>query len=425
MKVLVIGGGGREHSLVWKIGQSPKVEKIYCIPGNAGIAQIAECQSIDFGKSFDPLIAFVKDQGIDLTVVGPEAPLVAGLVDAFQAEGLWTFGPYKRAAEIEGSKIFAKNLMRKYNIPTARFRVFYSAEDAKQHLKQCYFPLVVKADGLAAGKGSIVCHNAAEGLAAVERIMVAKEFGAAGDGLIIEEYLKGEEVSFIVLTDGDHILPLASAQDHKPAYDRDKGPNTGGMGAYSPAPVVTAGMERRIMQEIIEPTVKAMAQEGRSYQGVLYAGLMMTEDGPKVLEFNCRFGDPESQPTFLRLKTDLVPLLEACLDGTLDQVELEWVPKPAVCVVMASGGYPDKYEKGKVISGLEAAVALNGVVVFHAGTAKQGDAIVTSGGRVLGVTAIGKDIARAMAKAYEAVYKIHFNDVHFRCDIGHRAFGRL
>jgi len=420
----MIGGGGREHTLVWKIAQSPLVEKIYCIPGNAGIGDIADCRKMDVEESLDPLVQFAGDEKIDLTVVGPEDPLANGIVDHFENLGLKAFGPSKAATDIESSKVFSKRLMNKYSIPTAESETFYDPREAESYIRKVGTPIVVKADGLAKGKGVLLCHDLQEALDAVNTIMVKKAFGEAGNRVLVEEFLEGEEASFIAFTDGKAILPMSSSQDHKPIYDGDRGPNTGGMGAYSPAPVVTDEVHDLIMETVMEPAVKGMAAEGRLYKGVLYAGLMLTEGKPKVLEFNARFGDPETQAVIPRLKSDIVPVMQACIDGTLDKVQLEWAEGPAVCVVMASGGYPAKYEKGKVISGLKAAGAMENVMVFHAGTARKGDDVVTNGGRVLGVTALGDDIEDAIKNAYEAVDKISFENAYFRRDIGHRALER-
>jgi len=420
----MIGGGGREHTLVWKIAQSPLVEKIYCIPGNAGIGDIADCRKMDVEESLDPLVQFAGDEKIDLTVVGPEDPLANGIVDHFENLGLKAFGPSKAATDIESSKVFSKRLINKYGIPTAESEIFDDPREAESYIRKVGTPIVVKADGLAKGKGVLLCHDLQEALDAVNTIMVKKAFGEAGNRVLVEEFLEGEEASFIAFTDGKTILPMSSSQDHKPIYDGDRGPNTGGMGAYSPAPVVTNAVHDLIMETVMEPAVKGMAAEGRLYKGVLYAGLMLTEGKPKVLEFNARFGDPETQAVIPRLKSDIVPVMQACIDGTLDKVQLEWAEGPAVCVVMASGGYPAKYEKGKVISGLKAAGAMENVIVFHAGTARKGDDVVTNGGRVLGVTALGDDIEDAIKNAYEAVDKISFENAYFRRDIGHRALER-
>ena len=424
MRILVIGGGGREHTLVWKMAQSPLVEKIYCIPGNAGIGEIADCKKMDVEGAFDPLARFAMDEKIDLTVVGPEDPLANGIVDHFEDLGLRAFGPSKSATEIESSKVFSKQLMSKYGVPTAKGEIFDNPREAASHIREVGAPIVVKADGLAKGKGVFPCRDLQEALDAVNTIMVERKFGEAGNRALVEEFLEGEEASFIAFTDGKTILPMASSQDHKPIYDGDRGPNTGGMGAYSPAPVVTDEVYDLIMETVMERAVRGMAAEGRPYKGVLYAGLMIAEGKPKVLEFNARFGDPENQAVIPRLKSDIVPVMQACIDGTLDKVQLEWTDGPAVCVVIASGGYPGEYEKGKVISGLEAAGAMENVIVFHAGTAREGDDIVTNGGRILGVTAVGSDIADAIGTAYEAVEKISFEKAYFRRDIGYRASKR-
>ncbi len=388
MKLLVIGGGGREHALVWKIAQSPKVSKIYCAPGNAGIAESAECVPISAGD-IPRLLDFARRQKIDLTIVGPEGPLAEGIVDVFEKEGLRIFGASRRAAEIESSKSFAKAVMTKYGIPTARGRSFTRVAEARRFLRTIGAPVVVKADGLAAGKGVIVCRSPAEAAEALDRVMVKREFGDAGRVAVIEECLAGEEASFLAFTDGKTVLPMPSAQDHKAIHDGDRGPNTGGMGAYSPAPVVDRLMHRKIMNEVMLPMVKAMAAEGRPYKGVLYAGLMIDGDQVRVLEFNGRFGDPEAQPLLMRITSDIVPIMEAVIDGRLDQCTLDVDERSAVCVVMASAGYPGAYAKGHPIAGLGAARRIRDVAVFHAGTARQAGATVTDGGRVLGVTALG------------------------------------
>jgi len=423
MKVLLIGSGGREHALAWKIAQSPLVTKLFCAPGNAGIAGVAECVDLP-AHEVQALLKFARREKIGLTVVGPEAPLVAGLVDRFEASGLPVFGPSQRAAELEGSKVFAKHILRKHAIPTAHYDVFETVDAAEEHLRKAPLPLVVKADGLAAGKGVMVCQTREEALDAIAQIMKERLFGDAGNRVVVEECLLGEEASILALTDGRTIVPLPSSQDHKRIHDNDEGPNTGGMGAYSPAPVITEEQAARIERDILVPIVHAMNAEDRRYKGVVYAGVMMTDDGPKVLEFNVRFGDPETQPILARLKGDLVPVLKAIAEGNLQKAELEWDPRPAVCVVMASGGYPGHYEKGKAISGLDAAAALDDVAVFHAGTALKDGKVVTAGGRVLGVTALGADIRAAIARAYEAVKLIRFEGAHYRTDIGARALGR-
>jgi phosphoribosylamine---glycine ligase len=419
MRVLVIGGGGREHALVWKICQSPKVTEVFCAPGNTGTAQIATNVPIP-ADQIDKLLEFALEKDIGLTVVGPEQPLVMGIVDRFQEKGLRIFGPTARAAELEGSKAFSKNIMKKYGLPTAEYETFISHEKARNYFEKETGPIVVKASGLAAGKGVILCRNAEEGRDAVDTIMKDKSFGEAGDEVVIEEFLEGQEVSVLAFTDGNSVLLMESAQDHKAALDGDQGPNTGGMGAYSPAPIFTDILRQKVRDKIMFPLVRAMKAEGRPYQGILYAGLMLTKMGPKTLEFNARFGDPETQPLLVRMESDIVPLFEACIDGTLEQYDLKWKQEPSVCVVMAAKGYPGSYEKGKEISGLEEAGALPDVVVFHAGTKGEGDKVLTNGGRVLGVTATGTDTPSAISKAYEAVGKIKWDGIHYRKDIGHR-----
>ena len=418
MRVLVIGSGGREHALAWKIAQSPLVKKVFCAPGNAGTANVAE--NIDIpSDNIDALLQFATVTGIGLTIVGPEQPLVKGLVDSFEESGLRVFGPSQRAAEIEGSKVFCKDLMKKYGIPTARYESFDSPDQVKLFTKEDE-PVVVKASGLAAGKGVILCSNAEEARSAVQSIMQEKAFGNAGDQVVVEEFLTGQEVSLLAFTDGKTVLPLDSAQDHKAAFDGDKGPNTGGMGAYSPALVFTEELKQQVIDEIMIPTVRAMAKEGRYYRGILYAGLMLTESGPKVLEFNARFGDPETQPIMMRIKNDIVPIFEACIDGTLAKQSLQWRQEPTVCVVMAAKGYPSSYEKGKEISGLNSDENRQ-VVVFHAGTKLENGKVLTNGGRVLGVTALGSDINQAIKNAYSAVDKIKWDGIHYRKDIGNKA----
>jgi phosphoribosylamine--glycine ligase len=423
MKILVVGGGGREHALVWKIAQSPKAKKIYCAPGNAGIAKQAECVPVS-AEDVKSLTAWAEKESIDLTVVGPEAPLTMGIVDAFEARGLRIFGPRKRAAEIEGSKSLAKDLMKKYGIASGEAETFGDYGAAASYVKEKGSPLVVKADGLAAGKGVILCHTVEEALAALDLIMVKRAFGAAGAKVVVEEFLEGEEASFLAFTDGEALLPFPTSQDHKPVFDHDRGPNTGGMGAYSPAPVVSGEVYREVMEKIMGPAVRGMAEEGKRYQGILYAGLIIRDENPKVLEFNARLGDPEAQPLLMRMKSDIIPVLEASIDGKLSKVKAEWDPRPAVCVVMASGGYPGNYEKGKEISGLEEAAKVPGAFVFHAGTAFREGKVVTAGGRVLGVTALGEGIREAIQKAYEAVGKISWEGVYYRKDIGEKALRR-
>ncbi len=424
MNVLVIGGNGREHTLVWKIVQSPLVERVYCVPGNAGIAELAECRSMPWEDNFDQLADFAESTRIDLTVVGPEAPLANGIVDAFQERGLRVFGPNRNAAILEASKDFAKNLMVENGIPTAAHRTFQNPDEAIAYIKEIHSPVFVKADGLAAGKGAISGRTVDEAIQAVNTIMIDREFDDAGNRVVIEEELIGEEASFLVFTDGSYCLPLSSSQDHKMSLDGDQGKNTGGMGAYSPAPVVTPELQDYVMHRIVHPTINGMRSRGRIFRGVLYVGLMVTDDGPKVVEFNCRFGDPEAQVLLPRMVTDLVPVLEACIDGTLADVEVTWKPGSAVCVVMASGGYPDAYEKGKVITGLNDAGALKDVAVFHAATKAQNGQTVTDGGRILGVTALASDLKSAVDRAYQGVSEIHFDKAHFRTDIGYRALAR-
>jgi phosphoribosylamine--glycine ligase len=424
MKVLVVGGGGREHALVWKIAQSPKVTKIYCAPGNAGISKQATIVPIK-ANDLKGLLEFALEEKIDLTVVGPEDPLTQGVVDLFESKGLLIFGANKKAAEIEGSKAFAKEMMKKYHIPTAFYEIFDDRNEAVRYIHKQGAPIVVKADGLAAGKGVIVCKTIEEAIQSVDRIMVEKIFGEAGSRVVVEEYLIGEEASYIAFTDGRAILPMASSQDHKPIFDGDQGPNTGGMGAYSPAPVVTDEVNEKIIEKVLRPIIYGMGEEGRTYKGVLYAGLMIHEGHPKVLEFNARFGDPETQPVLMRMKGDIVPVLEACMKGTLSQHRIEWDRRASVCVVMASKGYPGDYEKGKVIAGLKEVSRMEGVFVFHAGTALDGDQVLTNGGRVLGVTGLGEDIPRAIERTYQAVKKISWDGFHYRTDIGQKALCRL
>lgn len=420
MKVLVIGSGGREHALVWKLRQSPKVEKMYCAPGNAGIAQIAECVNIK-AEDLDGLLAFALKQKIDLTVVGPEVPLTMGIVDKFQENGLKIFGPSGKAAEIEGSKTFAKDLMAKYHIPTAKYGAFTDAIQAKAFLDEVGLPCVVKADGLAAGKGVLICETKEDAQVAIDDILVDNKFGNAGSRVVVEEFLTGQEVSMLAFTDGTTVVPMVSSQDHKRIWDGDKGLNTGGMGAYSPAPVYTPEVHAVVVPKVLEATVAAMKAEGRPFVGILYAGLMLTADGPKVLEFNARFGDPETQAVLPRLKSDLVDIFLAIIDGRLQEQQIEWYEEAAVCVVIASGGYPESSDKGRVITGLEKA-SETGAIVFHAGTKESDGNIVTNGGRVLGISALGKDIAEAIAHAYQGVAEIHFDHMQYRTDIGKKAF---
>jgi len=423
MKVLVVGSGGREHALCWAIAKSPHCGELYCAPGNAGIDQIAVAVPVA-ADDFDGLLNFVDDSGIDFVVVGPEGPLVAGLVDRLEEAGVKAFGPTAKAARLEGSKGFTKDLCAKYQIPTADYARFDEPDSAKDYIRVKGAPIVVKADGLAAGKGVILCRNENEAYAAIDHIMIEDAFKGAGAEVVIEEMLTGEEASFFALVDGEHALPLIAAQDHKTAFDGDLGPNTGGMGAYTPAPVVDEAMARRVMDQIILPTVRGAAEQGCPYKGVLYAGLMIAADGPKLIEYNVRFGDPECQPMVMRLKSDLLPALVASADGKLDGVTLKWRPEAALTVVMATKGYPGHYEKGSEIKGLEKAGALEGVVVFHAGTRDDGGRIVANGGRVLNVTALGATVEAAQKRAYQAVDLIDWPDGFCRRDIGWRAIGR-
>lgn len=422
MNVLVIGSGGREHALCWTIRKSEKVKNLYCAPGNGGIAEAAECVSLASDTAND-VIPFCRENGIDLVVVGPEAPLVAGLVDDLSAAGIRAFGPSKAAAQLEGSKGFTKDLCVKYGIPTAAYRRFTDAGKAKAYLKEKGAPVVIKADGLAAGKGVVIAETEREAEAAVDE-MFAGRFGEAGKSLVLEEKLEGEEASFLAIVDGKTLLPLATSQDHKQAFDGDTGPNTGGMGAYSPAPVLDKEMSGRVMKEIMEPAVRAMAKEGHPYRGVLYAGLMITEDGPKLIEFNCRFGDPECQVVLARLASDLVPALTGSIEGTLETVELSWREQAALTVVIATKGYPGKYEKGSEIRNLKAAGRDENVEIFHAGTKRENGRIVAVGGRVLNVTALGRTVTEARERAYAAVNKIDWGQGFWRSDIGWRAVER-
>ena len=419
MNILVIGSGGREHALYWKLSESPQTEQIYAIPGNPGMGASAAIALDDHAA----ILRFVKEHEIGLVVVGPEVPLMNGLVDELEAAGIRAFGPRANAAEIEGSKSFAKDLMKKYGIPTARYEVFTAAEPARAYIRQEGAPIVVKADGLAAGKGVIVAMTEQEALDAVDAIMEDHSFGDAGARVVIEEFMEGEEASLLAFTDGTMIRPMISAQDHKRAYDGDRGPNTGGMGTYAPAPVMTPEMTERAVEEILKPTIAAMAKEGRTYRGCLYLGLMVTADGPKVVEFNARFGDPETQVVLPLLDSDLVAIMCACADGTLADVPIRWKDGAAVCVVLASGGYPGHYDKGQEIHGLADAEAM-GALVFHAGTAMKDGKLVTNGGRVLGVVGRGADISSAVDAAYAAATKISFKDAYYRKDIAHRALER-
>jgi len=419
MQVLVIGSGGREHALTWKLAQSPLLSRLYCAPGNAGTAEQAINIPIN-AEDIPALLAFAREQAIDFTVVGPELPLALGIVDAFRQHGLAIFGPTQQAAEIETSKAFAKTLMAKYGIPTAPFAIFSDAQQARSYIEQHNRPLVVKADGLAAGKGAIVCKTPDLAYHAVDQIMRAKVFGDAGAKVVIEECLVGEEVSVFALTDGTSLMPWPVCQDHKAIYDGDQGPNTGGMGAYSPVPSIDIGLSERLMQDIMHPMVRAMAAEGRPYQGVLYAGLMIVDGRPYVLEFNARFGDPEAQVLMMRLESDLLPLLRATTDGTLARQRCHWRDEAAACVVMTSRGYPEAYERGLPITGVTSASDAPAVVVFHAGTARRDGQLVTSGGRVLGVTARAPDLCQAVDCVYQTVHGISWEGVHYRTDIGRR-----
>jgi phosphoribosylamine--glycine ligase len=419
MKILIVGSGGREHALAWKIAQSPHAEKIYCAPGNGGTRLVAE--NVPLAETdIDGLADFAEREKIGLTVVGPEIPLTLGLADEFSRRDMRIFGPSKKAAEIEASKIFAKQFMDRHRIPTGRFKVVDDFDQAKKILSsgEFGFPVVLKADGLAAGKGVVVCPNQKKAEDTAGEMLVQKKFGAAGRRIVIEEFLRGREVSFIVISDGTKVQPLVSAMDHKAAYDGDKGPNTGGMGAISPSPLMTEKLFNEVMTTVIYPAVTRLLEEGRKFKGVLYAGLMITEQGPRVLEFNGRFGDPETQPQMLRLESDLVELLSAAVDEDILKNEVRWSAQPSGCVVMASGGYPVRYEKGKVISGLDEAAGMPGVTIFHAGTKFENDAYVTSGGRVLGVCASEATLAETMAKIYDACDLVHFEAKHYRRDIG-------
>ena len=420
MKLLVIGSGGREHALVWKLSLGKKVDKIYCIPGNAGIEQIARCENIPV-SDFEQLAKFVKNNKIDLTVVGPEDPLSKGIVNYFESRGLRIFGPDRNSAQFESSKIFAKEFMKKYGIPTAEFEVFDNPDSAFDYIsKHSSRPLVVKADGLCAGKGVLVCDNAEEAKNAVQQIMVKKEFGSAGDKIIIEERLSGEEASLMAFCDGKTIVPMVASQDHKRVFDSDKGLNTGGMGAYAPASVVDEEIYKKAKEQVFDNFLKGLKQENIKFKGIIYAGIMISDSIPKVLEFDARFGDPETQVVLPLLKNDLVEVIDTVIDGKLDTVKINWDGGSCVCVVLASGGYPGSYEKGKEISGLESAGKLKDTIVFHAGTKSDGSKILTNGGRVLGVTSLGKDLKEAIDNTYVAVKKIKFDKMHYRKDIGQK-----
>ena len=420
MKVLLVGSGGREHALAWKLSSSPLVSKLFAAPGNPGIAQYAQCVALGV-MDFAGIEKFVRENGIELVVIGPEDPLAGGLADVLQAAGVKVFGPSKQAAQLEADKWFAKELMRHQAVPTAEARAFTDYKTAEEYVKMRNSPCVVKATGLAAGKGVSVCYRQQDALEALERIMKQKAFGAAGDRVVIEEMLTGPECSILAFVDRKNIYIMESAQDHKPVDDGDTGPMTGGMGAYSPTPVVNETMLRNIERDILVPVIDGLWRHGIDYRGVLYAGLMMTPNGPKVLEFNCRFGDPETQPLMMRLKTDLAEIMLAVCDGKLDQLDIQWDPRPAIAVIAASKGYPGNYPKGLPITGIAQADAMPDVKVFHAGTAIQDGQLVTAGGRVLAVTALGNDINDAHRRAYEALAKVHFDGMHFRRDIGHQA----
>ncbi len=425
MRILLIGGGGREHALAWKLAQSDKVEKIFAAPGNPGIAMLKKCSCIDLKlDDLEKVADYAEEESIDLTVVGPEATLVAGIADVFKRRGLPVFGPSKAAAQLEGSKAFSKELMAKYNIPTAFFKICEDMETAKAYVKEKGAPIVVKADGLAAGKGVVVAMTEEEALEAIEEMMGDHKFGNAGARVVLEEYMEGEEASLLAFTDGKIVVPMLAAQDHKRIFDNDQGPNTGGMGTYAPAPVMTDILRLKATERILKPVVAAMAKEGTPYQGCLYAGLMIKDDVIKVVEFNCRFGDPETQVVLPLLESDLAEIMLACATGTLDQADVAWSDKAAVCVVMASGGYPESYETGKVITGLAEADAQENTVVFHAGTKNAAGSIVTAGGRVLGVTAVDDNIRAARDRAYAAVENIKFDGAFYRKDIAWRALKR-
>ncbi len=417
MKVLVIGSGGREHALVWKISQSQMVSETFCAPGNAGISDLANLVDIK-ADDVDGLLNFAREKKIDLTIVGPELSLTLGIVDLFEGAGLKIFGPSKKAAELEGSKAFSKDLLKKYNIPSANYELFTSSRSAGEYLKNQKFPIVIKADGLAAGKGVIICDSLESAEHAAEEILDKKIFGSAGNKIVVEEFLEGEEVSVLAFSDGKNIMPLESAQDHKAIYDGNRGPNTGGMGAFSPAPIVTDTLAEEILENILKPTVNAMAQEGRTYKGILYAGLMIIQGEPKVLEFNVRFGDPETQPILMRMESDIVPLFLAAIEGSLDSQKIKWHKDASVCVVMASAGYPNSYPKGEEILGVDKLKNKSNTVVFHAGTKIIDSKLVTNGGRVLGVTSLGVNVSEAIKNSYRAVSKISWENVYYRRDIG-------
>lgn len=424
MNILVIGGGGREHALLWKIAQSPKATKCYAIPGNPGMESLAVCRGDISVEDNRAIVDFAKAQAIDLVVIGPEVPLTNGLTDALEEVGVLVFGPSRLAAEIEGSKVFSKHLMEEYHIPTAKYAVFTDAKEARAYVEREGAPIVIKADGLAAGKGVVVAMTVEEALAAINDMMEDNAFGDAGSRLVIEEFMEGEELSLLAFTDGHTIVPMIPSQDHKRAYDGDEGPNTGGMGTYAPAPVGTPEVINEAYEKVLRPTIEAMQKEGRPYKGCLYAGLMVTKSGVKVVEFNCRFGDPETQVVLPLLDSDLVDIMLACAKGTLDTIDIEWKRGAAVCVVLAAGGYPASYEKGKPIEGISIAEK-EGAIVFHAGTKRTGDTVVSHGGRVLGVVGQAEDIKQAVDKAYAGIECISFQDAFYRKDIAHRALRRL
>jgi phosphoribosylamine--glycine ligase len=426
MKILVVGNGGREHALVWKIRQSPLVEELYCAPGNAGISDLADCVPIDTSNIVE-VADFAQTISADLTVVGPELPMVLGMADEFHRRGLSIFCPSRAAAELEGSKVFSREFMNRHKIPSPRYAICTTREAAEAMAAKSSvgYPVVVKADGLAAGKGTIIARTRDEAQAAVAQLMSDKKFGTAGAKLVFEEFLPGDEVSFLVFSDGSRVVPMVSVQDHKQLLDGDKGPNTGGMGTVSPSTSLNVDMHKQIMQDIILPTIGGMAAEGRKYQGVLYAGLMITEDGPKVLEYNARFGDPETQTIMARMRSDVVPILQGVAEGNLKETKIDWAKDPAVCIVLAARGYPEAPDTGTEIRGLDDLKGLPDVMVFHAATARKADRVVTVGGRVLGVTALGANLDAAVARAYEALGKVHFDGMHYRKDIGQRALARL
>lgn len=414
MKILVVGGGGREHAIIWKLKQNDSIKEIHCAPGNGGISDIATCVPIS-ATDIDGILEYAQKKQFDLVIVAPDDPLYMGLVDKLQEAGIRAFGPTQKGAEIEGSKVYAKELMKKYGIPTAEYEIFTDYQRACEYVKTCKLPTVVKADGLALGKGVIICNTAEEAIEALKNIMVKRQFGDAGNRVVIEEYIQGPEVSVLSFCDGKTILPMASAQDHKRVFDGDHGPNTGGMGTFSPSPKYTGELKKEIEETIIQRTLYALNQEGRKFKGIIFFGLMLTKDGPRLLEYNARFGDPEAQVVLPRMKNDLLTVIDAVIDQNLDDINLEWKDDSAVCVVMASGGYPGKYEKSITIKGLE---DVQDATVFHAGTAKNGTSFVTNGGRVLGITSLGRDIQHARKKAYSEVAKIRFQGAHYRKDIG-------